>query len=79
MMKISIIQGNEKIPFGVKLRSRELNLVLRETAMTIRQEGRSRKISARISKFLCQIMKGQSKVIVQVIFHNNGDLKNSSK
>ena len=74
----------KKYHFGVNLRSRELNLVLRETAMITRQvslqEGRSRKVSARISKFSFEIMKGQSKVIVQVIFHNDiWRFKNSNK
>ena len=33
---INIIHGNEKYHFGVKLQSRELNLVLRKTAMIVR-------------------------------------------
>ena len=36
-MEISIIQGNEKYHSGVKLQSRELNLVLTKTAMIVRQ------------------------------------------
>ena len=55
---------------GVKLSIRSFVLL---------QEGLSCESSVRISKFSGEIMKGQSKVIVQVIFHNNGDLKNSSK
>ena len=34
---ISIIQENEKYHFEVKLQSYELNLVLRKTAMIVRQ------------------------------------------
>ena len=37
-MKIPMIQGNEKYHFGEKLQNRELNLVLRETAIIVRQE-----------------------------------------
>ena len=45
-----------------------MNLVLRETAMIVRQvyrwqESRSRKSSVRISKFSREIMKGQSKIL----------------
>ena len=36
-MKIAIIQGNEKIPFEVKEQSHKLNLVLKKTAMIVRQ------------------------------------------
>ena len=34
---INIIHKNEKLSFGVKLQSRELNLVLRKTAMIVRE------------------------------------------
>ena len=34
-MKIPIIQGNEKCHFGEKLENRELNLVLRKTAIIV--------------------------------------------
>ena len=36
-MKISIMQGNKKYHFGVELQSHELNLVLRKTAMIVRE------------------------------------------
>ena len=34
---INIIHGNEKLPFWSQLQSRELNLVLRKTAMIVRE------------------------------------------
>ena len=44
-MKISIIEGNEKkYHFGVELQSRELNLVLRITAMIVRNYLRGRAV-----------------------------------
>ena len=38
-----------------------------------------RKSAVRISKYFVEIMKGQSKIIFQVIFHIDGDFNNSRK
>ena len=64
----------KKNHFGVKIQSHKLNAVLRKTAMIVRyryslQYGRSRKSAVWISKVSEETMKGQSKIIVQVIFH----------
>ena len=63
----------------MKLQSRELNLVQRKTAIIVRQvqNGRFRKSAFRISKPFGEIMKGHSKIIVQVIFDINGAFNNS--
>ena len=80
-MKISIIQGNKKYHFGVKLQSRELNLVLRKTTMIVRQEPfAARLFSSGFQSFGgLEIMKGQSSIIFQVIFHIDGHFNNSRK
>ena len=36
-MNISLIQGNKKYNSGVELQSRDLNLVLRKTAIMVRE------------------------------------------
>ena len=63
------------------LQSRELNLVLRKTAIIVRQvqlaNGRFRESAFRISKPFGEIMKGHSKIIVQLIFNISGDFNNS--
>ena len=84
-MEILKIQANETYHVGMKLQSRELNLVLRKTAIIVTimsdrynlQNCRFRKNAFRISKPFGEIMKGHSKLIVQVIFHINGDFNNS--
>ena len=53
----------KKINFRVELQSRELNLVLRKTAV-------------RISKFLRKILKGMSNIVLQLMFSIDGDYNN---
>ena len=43
------------------------------------KKGRFRENAVRISKFFVEIMKGQSKIIVLVIFHIDGDFNNLRK
>ena len=67
-MKIPIIQGNEKNNhFGEKLQNRELNLVLRETEIIVRQEPFLTrpflKSTIRISNFRQEILQGNSNFI----------------
>ena len=68
-----------------ELQSRELNLVLRKTAMIVRQvtdrlqEGGLRKSVVRISKVFGEVMKAKLKIIVQVIFHIDENFNNPRK
>ena len=69
-----------KYYFGVKLQNRELNLVLKKTARQVpSQNGSFYKSAVWISKHFGKIIKDQSKIILQVIFHINGDFNNSRK
>ena len=67
--------------FGVKLQSITLNLVkkkyLRDRYHL--QNGSFPKSAVWISKHFGKIIKDQSKIILQVIFHINGDFNNSRK
>ena len=53
----------KKINSRVELQSRELNLALK-------------KITVRISKFVGEILKGMSNIILQLMFSINGDYNN---
>ena len=53
----------KKINFRVELQSRELNLALRKTTV-------------RISKFLGEILKGMSNIILQLMLSIDGDCNN---
>ena len=68
----------KKYHFGAELQSRELNRVLRKTAI-YRLQGCFRKSAVQISKLFGEIMKGKSKIIVHVIFHIDGDFNNLRK
>ena len=79
-MEISITQGHEKIPFWIQVTSDELNLVLKKLQDRYHlQNGSFRKSAVWILKHLGKIIKEQSKIILQVIFHVNGDFNNSRK
>ena len=73
-----------KYHFEVELQMREGNLVLlkncddRQTGTVCRKVVFA-KSAVQISKFLGEIMKSKSKIIVQVIFHTNEDFNNLRK
>ena len=70
----------KKYHFGVKLQSRELNLVLKKLRDRYHlHNGSYRKSAAWISKHFGKIIKDQSKIVLQVIFHINGNFNNSRK
>ena len=70
----------KKYHFGEKLPNRELNPVLRKTAIIVREEQfltrRFWQSTARIGRFSGEILKGMSNIILQLMFSVNRDYNN---
>ena len=71
----------KKYRFGVMLQSSELNLGQRKTTMIVRDNLYRRpilvKVQSEFQGFFRKVIKDQSKIVFQVIFHINGDFNNS--